>query len=199
MIIFIFKSLGNANIENNFERTLRFIILGTLLFFLTCNFLGHVQPQWLVITMIPTIVLLFNYFKKNEANLNNLKKIFLVSSSLFLFIRIILIFNILPFNLEFHEYENKVSSIIRKSDGVPVVFNKSYRLASVYAFQTKNINVYCSGYKTAFDQWNQDSCYYNKLVMIVGNDIHDADTINYENGEVQNVLFIKFNPKKNLN
>jgi 4-amino-4-deoxy-L-arabinose transferase-like glycosyltransferase len=199
MIIFIYKSLGKANIENNFERTLRFIILGTLLFFLTCNFLGHVQPQWLVITMIPTILLLFNYFKRNESNLNNLKKIFWISSSLFLFIRIILIFNVLPINLEFHEYENKVSSIIRKSDGIPVVFHKSYRLASVYAFQTKNINVHCFGYKTAFDQWNQGTAYYNKPVMIVGNDIHDADTINYEMGEIQNVLFTKFNPNKNLN
>lgn len=191
MLIYIFKSLYRKNIENNFDRTLRFIVLGTLLFFLTCNFFGHVQPQWLVIGLIPTILLVFNYFKKNAAKLNNLKKVFWISSGLFLVIRIVLIFDILPYNLEFHEYKNKVAGIIRKSEGVPVIFQSNYRLASVYAFETKNINVHSYGCKTAFDDWKNDTCYYDKPVMIVGSDFQNGDTIIYGKGEIQTVLFIK--------
>lgn len=194
MMVFIFKSLGRTNIENKFHHTLRFITLGTLFFFLACNFLGHVQPQWLVIGMIPIILLLFNYFKKNEEKLNNLKKVFWISSGLFLSLRIVLIFDVLPFPLEFHEYKSRVAGIIRKSDGLPVVFQSNYRLASVYAFQTRNINVHSYGCKTAFDEWNNDTCYYNKSVMIVGSDSQNGDTISYGKGETQTVSFVKCYP-----
>lgn len=197
MMIYIFKSLGSKNIENNFDRTLRFIILGTLFFFLGCNFLGHVQPQWLVIGMIPVILLLFNYFKKNETKLNNLKKVFWISSGLFLAIRIVLVFNILPYDLEFHEYKSKVAGIIRKSDGFPVIFQSNYRLASVYAFETRNTNVHSYGCKTAFDDWKNDTYFYNKPVMIVGSDFQNGDTIIYGKGEIQPVSFVKYDPELN--
>lgn len=191
MVFFIFKSLSRANIENDFQRTLRLIIIGTLVFFLGCNFLGHVQPQWLVITMIPTIVLLYDYFKKNESKFNNLKRVFLISSGLFLFIRLVLIFDILPVQLEFHSYQSRVDGIIRKSGGLPVVFQSNYRLASVYAFQTRNKDVHSYGNKSAFNEWNNGKFYYHKQVMLVGSDLQNADTVNYGKAQVQTVSFLQ--------
>ena len=197
MIVFIFKSLSNINAENKFDSSLRFIILGTLLFFLTCNFLGHVQPQWLVIVIIPVILLLFNYFKQNTSKINTLKKVFLISSGLFFFTRIVLIFNILPFDLEFHEQKKKVNAIIRKSGGLPVIFQSNYRLASVYAFETKNKKVHNYSGKSAFNEWNNGAYYYYKPVMIVGSDLQNKDTINYGKGEMQSVSFVKYYPDFN--
>jgi hypothetical protein len=111
----------------------------------------------------------------------------------------ILIFNILPYDLEFHEYKSKVAGIIRKSNGAPVIFQSNYRLASVYAFETRNIHVYSYGCKTAFDEWNNDTYYYNKPVMIVGSDFQNEDTIVYGKGKIQTVSFVKCYPNLNNN
>jgi hypothetical protein len=191
MLIFILKSLKSSNITNDFNRSLRFIMIGTFFFFLMCNFLGHVQPQWFVITLIPTIILLFNYFQKNKVKQYNLKKIFLISSTLFLFIRLVLIFDILPYELEFHEYETKINGALRKSKGLPVIFNGNYRLASVYAFRTKNKNVHCVGNKSAFGKWNNGTTYINKPVMIYDSNFENSDTINFGKGQIQKVSYIK--------
>lgn len=191
LLIFMYRSLRNENLETDFDRTLRFVIIGTLAFFFGCNYLGHVQPQWLVICVIPSAVLMVGYFKKNELKIKSLKRVFWLSSGLFLVIRSALIFDISPGELEFHESIDRVAGIIRKSGAYQVVFQGNYRLASVYAFQTRNNNVHTFGGKSAFNQWHNAVFYMNKPVMVVGADMENSDTILLKNGQVETVAFVE--------
>jgi len=60
LIVVLLISLFKIKPNNLFIRALYFTIFGFLIFFLFSSIRGHVQPQWTIIIVIPTLIILFN-------------------------------------------------------------------------------------------------------------------------------------------
>lgn len=133
-LIVIFKTKS----KDLFERGLKYIIAGFLIFFLISGFRYHVEPQWTALVVIPMIILVFN----NDRIYGSRKFIritFFTIVPVIMFARVALMIDFLPVSFlkrEFHDHEKRMKEIEKLADERPLVFTNSYQDPSVYSFYT---------------------------------------------------------------
>jgi len=166
---FIYKLFRRKN-ENAFERTLYFVVIGFLAFFLFQSFRDHVQPQWLVLTYFPILILLLISWQ--AAWNKRLTQIFWISLPLVLTLRLALITDVLPADLGVHRNQEKMKLIKKSAGDLPVMFINSYKDASLYTWYQNQ--EYAHSFNTAhnrknqFNLWSRDSIFDTKKVFLVG-------------------------------
>ncbi len=166
---FIFKP------KDLFERSLKFLIVGTYIFFFLMTFKGRVEGNWTIITLVPLLYLGYNHITESE----RLKKItgysFAISIVLILTVRILLISNFLPASLELTKSfraRQWSKELKKKSKGKPVGFINSYQKASQYefysgvpAFSINNV----WGRKNQYSIWDSEAEFQGKDIVLVAN------------------------------
>ena len=122
-----------------FERSLKFVIVGTYLFFFLMTFKGRVEGNWTIITLVPLLYIGYNCIEKNE----KLRKItcysFAVSLLLIVTVRVLLIGNFFPPSLELTKTlsaKRWTRELKEKIKDRPVAFMNSYQKAALYEFYT---------------------------------------------------------------
>ena len=122
-----------------FERSLKFVIVGTYLFFFLMTFKGRVEGNWTIITLVPLLYIGYNCIEKNE----KLRKItcysFVVSLLLIVTVRVLLIGNFFPPSLELTKTlsaKRWTRELKEKIKDRPVAFMNSYQKAALYEFYT---------------------------------------------------------------
>jgi len=90
-VIYVFFKYRSAD---QFERSLRFQIIGILIFFWFISFSGHVEPHWTIVCSIPMIVILSDKSNSNPSLSGYARRYLLPSILLFLIIRIRTKFNV---------------------------------------------------------------------------------------------------------
>ena len=134
----IYYAFFKEKAKNLFERSLKYIVIGFIVFFFFSTYKSKPQAQWTIAILIPLIVLSFRYFIKHK----KARKWLLILGSIQFFILLVArIFlaneNISPMKLEPHIAKTWVKELKENTDGKPVVFmNYSYRNAAVYKFYT---------------------------------------------------------------
>jgi hypothetical protein len=164
--------------NNLFERSLKFSVIGILLFFLIYTLRGQVEPNWTVPAFVPMIILTY----KSLVNRKKLHKIIYylaaISIVLMIFFRFYLINDFLKLprkvvNLsELYNWKEWAKDIEKLADGRPVVFFNSYQRASKYTFysgkQATTLEDFNS-HRTQFYYWTDlEKNLQGKKVFVAG-------------------------------
>lgn len=174
--------------ENQFELTLKWLFYGFFFFFLLASFRGHMEAHWTAVAIVPMVILAYNNIAKSD----NAKRWIIglsVPSILFiLFVRIALIFPILPkipAGKEFHNWDNWAAQIQDLAKGKAVVFTNSFQRPAKYSFYTGEISHSDNNLryrKNQYDIWNlQDSLMNRKVIVFNGE--NSSNFINTCTGE----------------
>jgi hypothetical protein len=168
-----------------FDRTLKFILAGFVIFFLSQSIRYHVEPQWTAVISIPMIIILFNHIDLNSNTGNYLRKVFIFFIPLILFIRTAFIFDFLPVSYlkkEYHNNEKRAEEISKIAGDRPVVFTNSYQDPSQYTFYTgkpattlNNLNYR----KNQYDIWKFEEQFHGREVLYVPHYFNDYITENF--------------------
>ena len=159
--------------ETRFDRALRFIFYGFMIFFLFSSLRYRVQPQWTSLMAIPVFIIVFRsvVFKPVVRRTIIWTAYFIIP--VLLIARSALAFDFLPVAFledEYHDYRKKVKEIAEIAEDRPVVFTNSYQDPSVYTFYTgkfshslNNLNYR----KTQFDLWDFEEKIHGREVLYV--------------------------------
>jgi hypothetical protein len=163
---FIYKT------KNLFERALKFIILGTLAFFLFATLKGYVHFHWTSIALFPLIILGYTYYSDRK------KKLFFILTIPMLlfvvFLRTYLVVKILPINTfnkvdYFHGRQKWAQDIKRVAGTRPVVFENALREAPLYSFYSgmQGIALYPGeDKKSQYEIWGVEDQLQGKDVIV---------------------------------
>ena len=120
-----------------FKRALLFIVFGVLAFFFFSSFNRRIQTQWILVVCIPAIPLIYTYILDHKGMRRWLFNLGIASVVILLFARVGLVFEpLFPVAYESHGNEEWAKSIEAVAGDQPVVFENSYRNASMYGFYT---------------------------------------------------------------
>jgi len=158
-----------------YERGLKFLIIGTYLFFFFMTFKGRVEGNWTVITLVPLLYLGYNQIAQSEKRKKIAYYSFGISLLLILLVRILLITHSLPSLLPISKTLSARSwtrELKEKSHGRPAAFMNSYQRASLYEFYTgvpafSLNNVW--GRKNQYSIWDTEANFQGKPVTILFN------------------------------
>ena len=133
----IYTALFKTKAENPFDRSLKFVVYGFVLFFFLASFRSQPQAQWLAAMLIPLCLLIFPYFASNPEPRKWLYRLGLAQLVIIVIARLLLaIPSISPLVLEPHLAETWVPQLKAKTGERPIVFVNSYQNASLYKFYT---------------------------------------------------------------
>ena len=133
--LMIWLGIRSVRAEDVFRRTLSWTILGFQVFFFLMSFRGHVEPHWTVVTSIPAIILLIDAWP--EFSVRGRKALTWtlgVFAGLLLIARIVLMLNILPVQTGLAGKQAQCEAIHAQAKGLPVVFDGSFQMPSLYRF-----------------------------------------------------------------
>lgn len=156
---------------NLFERTLKFIITGTFLFFLVSSFKTFVHFHWTSIALFPLLYFAVDYYQQSQK-----KKLFNVLLLPFLIIffavRILLLFPIIP-NMHagedyYHGRKQWAKDIEKVAGNRHVLIPNNLREASLYSFYAtgKGVTLYNRpGKKSQYELWGYEDSLQGKEVV----------------------------------
>lgn len=159
--------------EDKFEASLKFILIGTYLFFLIVSFRTRIEANWTVSLIIPLVYLAYKESFLNRKAIKIIRLIFFISLPIILFFRAYLMFDFFPsgrsYNPEFHKWDKWAQQIKEKAGDLPVIFFNSYQKPSKYEFYTHStaFTLDSPSYrKTLFDFRNTENELQGKNVYI---------------------------------
>ena len=160
-------------------RTLRWLPVAFIGFFLLSSLRGYVQPQWVIVAAFGLIALLFDYARRHPRTRRYVMRAGAVTVVLVALVRVEMIFN--PLGIRFEVFDNPESygAIAAEAQGRPVVFRHGYAVAAKYAFYTGG-EAYCQPnirYRT--HQWqfrDDDDRFTGREVLVECPAPRDGDT-----------------------
>lgn len=164
---------------NAFDRTLKFILTGTLLFFLAMTFKGRTEANWVAIALIPAVILGYNACEGKSWFPKLVRYSLVISILLIIPLRAYLMYDFLP-NIPqlayaketLHHTKKWAHQIEEKAAGRPVAFMNKYQYASWYEFYTGQPAISLNnrmGRKNQYDIWEDEYKMQGKAVMLVLN------------------------------
>lgn len=168
--------------KDKFDKALKFICYGILVFFLISSFNRKTQAQWVVLTTIPLIIFALRYAYIHAKYRKWLMGISLVSIVILVFLRFALIFPVIS-PIEYEAFGNKqwVANLKSMVGDKPVVFHNSYRDASMYAFYSGSTVFSSNDIIARQNQFDMDSSEFkvrNKQVAYIsGNKSYKLDSV----------------------
>ena len=158
--------------KNPFERSLKFVVLGTLTFFLCATLKGYVHFHWTSIVIFPLIILGYAYYSNQRK-----KMFFILTIPMLLFVvffRTYLVVKILPMNtfnrVDYFHGRSLWADDIKKIAGTrPVVFENALREAPLYSFYSgmPSVALYPGGdKKSQYEIWGVEDKLQGKDVVV---------------------------------
>ena len=133
LIYYAFKQI----ILSKFDKALKYVVYGLVLFFLLTSYKMQPQAQWTGAMLIPLVVVSFRYFVNNENERKWLVKLGLIQLVLLLAARLLFAADgIIPIKLEPQIGKQMVSDLQKKTKDKAIIFINSFQNASLYQFYT---------------------------------------------------------------
>jgi hypothetical protein len=156
-----------------FERSMKYVLIGTYVFFFFMTFKGRVEGNWTVIALVPLLYLGYHHILISEKLKKLTYYILVISLLIILPVRILLIAEKLPSSFAFTKSlgaRSWANELKGKSLDRPVAFMNSYQRASLYEFYTgmpafSLNNVW--GRKNQYSLWDAESTFQGKSVALV--------------------------------
>lgn len=161
--------LFRRNTSDYFERALKFLFAGFLIFFTFWNFKGRVEPHWTIVAAVPMVILVVRETIVNDRLKKYICRVVLPSIILLFFMRAFMIFDVLPVHTEWHGDKQEVVDLKAVAGDKPVVFLSGFQMPSKYRFYAHRES-HCMGVldyrNTQYDIWNFDEAYWGKPVVV---------------------------------
>ncbi len=120
-----------------FLKTCFWIVTLYLGFFFLNSFNRNAQAQWTIVAIIPLIILCFHFLVNHKNWQPWFYRLATINIFIILYARLALVFPaLLPINYEAHGNKEWIAALKEQTEGIPVVFENSYRDASIYQFYT---------------------------------------------------------------
>ena len=182
----IYLALYKSKISDSFTRALVFLSYGVLIFFLISSFQRRVQTQWLIVICIPMAVLAFNYLLQQPRARKWIWYTGLLNILLLLFLRIGLVHApLFPVIYETHGNKEWVAELKEKVGDVPVVFENSYRNASMYGFYSGDLSFTLNNIMFRKNQYSIDgseAAFQGKRIAYISR-YRDSGDFSYQNAK----------------
>lgn len=158
--------------RGEFERTLYFTFVGFIAFFALQSFRDHVQPQWLILTYLPFIILTMNNMEERQEKV--LLKLFYFSIPILIALHLFMTLDLLGTDGGIWRKEKFVEKIEAKAGDRPVVFFDSYQDPSIYEWYKPETISHSFNRgpkrKNQFNIWMQDTLMNNQEVYVFAPD-----------------------------
>ena len=158
---------------NLFDKALKYIITGFLVFFFISSFRYRVEPQWTALISVPMLIILLNNIEFKPWIRNYIKWVQFFCFHYLLLQRFASAIDFLPVSFlknEFHNKKQWANDISLLAGNRPVVFTNSYQHPSVYTFYTGKFAHTLDNLKyrkTQYDLWNFEEQVHGKEVLYV--------------------------------
>jgi hypothetical protein len=131
----MYLALFRSKSKDRFKRALVFLSYGVLLFFLVSSLQRRVQTQWLIVVCIPMALLAFDWLVHNPRSRKWMLRMGVANIVVLLYLRIGLVHApLFPVVYETHGNKEWVRELREKAGDAWVVFENSYRNASMFGF-----------------------------------------------------------------
>lgn len=162
-----------AKTSSVFERTLKFIAIGTLAFFLFSSLKTFVHFHWTSIALFPLLYLAIRWYHELERK-KWLKRLILPFVILFLLVRILLMVPLIP-NMHvgedyYHGRKHWAEEIATVAGAKPVFIPNNLREASLYAFYSgkQSVTLYHRPEKKSqYELWGYEDSLQGRDVLFV--------------------------------
>ncbi len=129
---------------DTFDKILKTLLWGTLLFFGLSTLRAYVLPHWTAIALIPLLILGIRYFEEHlKTYLRTLKIVCWVSIVIISIGRIFAVYDFVPQSLikhdHLHHWQTWANQIQEIAQEQPVTFVNSYEAAAKYNFYTQKV------------------------------------------------------------
>jgi hypothetical protein len=161
---------------NPFDKTLKYIILGTFIFFLLSTLKGFVHFHWTSIVLFPVIILSAQYYSRIKKD-RLFHTLMLPFVGLILIARLYLASEIVPVNFLYSDYYHGrklwAEEIASIAGDRPVIFETEIRAlkeAPLYTFYTGNLGVaFYPGEKekSQYQIWNYEDSVQSRDVLLI--------------------------------
>ena len=153
-----------------FERGLKFILIGFVVFFWLMSFRGHVEQHWTAVGAISAVVLLYRNALVDHKLMKYIKRVVAPSLLLVLAIRIAMLTPMaVPFG--FCQDTSRYEAIASEAGTYPVAFRGSFQQPALYHYFTGNESSTLRCYydrKTQYDLWQFDTAWIGQPVYVDG-------------------------------
>ncbi len=194
---FVYWSVVKYKWKDTFQKGLKFVFFGFLLFFLISSFQKKTQAQWVILNIFPLIVFCFLYAIENIKFRKWVMILGSVSLLLLTYLRIALVYpSVSPISHEVHWTKNWIMDLQKKSGNLPAVFYDSYKNAALYSYHTGLDAYSVNSMYSRENQYSLDDSeekVQGKKVVIVNSDTTDHPPIVLQVKKKKN-LYGRINP-----
>jgi hypothetical protein len=136
-----YRSLFKTRSKDLFIRALLFLAYGFILFFFVSSFNRRIQTQWLIVICIPMLILAYRTMITDKITRRWLLRMGIANCIILLYLRVGLVHApLFPVHYESHGNRAWVEKLSEQAGDRPVVFENSYRLASMYQFYSGKLS-----------------------------------------------------------
>lgn len=200
-VIFLYYAL-RYRVATSFERTLKFILTGTLVFFFFMSLRGRIEANWILCTIVPVLYMGYHTVIEKSWGQKLIRVSFTITIILVLVARTILIDGLWNINLDTTKWKQWAKEIQKHAAGRPVAFMNSYQKAGEYEFYTGERSFSLNnvmGRKDQYNLWNDEDKYQGKDIMVVTNYYHPTfSSIATAKGDVYFMLISNFRSSSNI-
>ena len=179
MFPWIYKTLFQTKSSDQFTKALLYLTYGVMIFFFISSFHRNIQAHWMIVISIPLAVLVFNEMFKNENTRKWIYRMGILNLVILLYLRIGLVHEpLFPIHYESHGNKQWVEDIRSQVGDIPVVFENSYRNASMYAFYSGNPAFSLNNLQYRRNQYsldNSEARIQHQKVLYASSYLHDRD------------------------
>lgn len=144
--VLLFWAAFRARVEDRFERTLRYNLLATLIFFFFISCYHHIEANWTFIAITPLVVLAHKEMAKDFKIKRWVFRLLPLSILAAIIFRLLLFYpNLLQNSRVYAEiggYKQWAQQVKNAANGLPVVFSERYQPTAQYAFYSNGSPTY---------------------------------------------------------
>lgn len=145
--VMLFAACYKNKVKNDFNRALKFTIVGVLIFFLVSTLKVEFHKHWTSVLTIPLILLPHEFIHNKPKWRLWMKRLSVTTVVLVIIARTYLVYDFFPKSLTkdwdvLHNWDTWGTEVKELSGGLPIMFNNHYERASRYSYLTGDI-VHC--------------------------------------------------------
>ncbi|WP_300662591.1 hypothetical protein [Fluviicola sp.] len=208
--LLLFYTAFRYRVQSVTEKALKYTFTGFIVFFLFSTLNAPVEANWTVAAFVPMIVLSYNYMTLRPTLKKWMIRLSLVSCLFFMFLRVNLIFDLVPavgskLLPEFYDWKTWARQIQAEAGEKPVVFANSYQKASKYSFYSGQTSLSLNNIqyrRNQYDIWNIEESLQGKRIIyipnweIAGEGVHSLWTMK---GKIQYIFIDNFRSYSKIN